>query len=297
MVLELRVLGPGGFICNVAIGVKAIVEEAQMAIQAETGIEPLSQRLFYGLQELRAGDTLDRLLAPAGPAEVLLVRRSPQQVAWLRELEALKFGAVVWLSIQQDAASDREVVLAAVSKDGSALEHAAKELQADREVVLRAVTTSFLGTALRHADELLRADREIVLAAMGTSSGMALRYAAEELRADREIVLAAMSREGMALRFAAEEFWADREIVLAAVAKTGMALRFAAEALRADREIVLAAVATSSGMAMQFAAKELRADRDFVRSAMARIGSPPPVLLGTSRKHEELQSAKRVRVH
>jgi len=50
--------------------------------------------------------------------------------------------------------SDREVVLAAVSQDGKALEYAATELQSDRKVVLAAVSTD-MNALLFAGDDLL----------------------------------------------------------------------------------------------------------------------------------------------
>ena len=61
------------------------------------------------------------------------------------------------------------MVLAAVSNDGHALQHATVELKGDREIVLAAVS----------------------------KNGLALRYATEELKGDREIVLAAVSEHGL----------------------------------------------------------------------------------------------------
>jgi hypothetical protein len=64
-------------------------------------------------------------------------------------------------------------VLAAVSKDGRALQYAAKTLQSDREIVLAAVSES--GWALQYAAKTLQSDREIVLAAV-SESGQLLRF-------------------------------------------------------------------------------------------------------------------------
>lgn len=55
--------------------------------------------------------------------------------------------------------SDRDVVMALVSADGSLLEAAAEPLRADREVVRRALRTS--GEALRFASKTLQADKEL----------------------------------------------------------------------------------------------------------------------------------------
>jgi len=48
-----------------------------------------------------------------------------------------------------------------VSKDGSALQYAAENMKADREIVLAAVSED--GSALNFAVEDLKADREIAL--------------------------------------------------------------------------------------------------------------------------------------
>ena len=56
------------------------------------------------------------------------------------------------------------MVLGGVQKSGYAIEYAAEELQADKEVVLAAVQQD--GWVLQYAVEALRADKEIVLAAV-----------------------------------------------------------------------------------------------------------------------------------
>ena len=81
----------------------------------------------------------------------------------------------------------REIVLAAVTKNGWALEYASTEMQADREIVLAAVTKN--GAALEYASTEMQADRKIVLAAV-TKNGAALKFASAEMQADRKFVLA-----------------------------------------------------------------------------------------------------------
>ena len=62
-------------------------------------------------------------------------------------------------------------------------------MRSDREVVLRAVSTD--GTALKDASYGLRADWEVVLTAV-SNDGLAIRSASEELHVDPDIVLAAL---------------------------------------------------------------------------------------------------------
>ncbi|KAG2378497.1 hypothetical protein C9374_008136 [Naegleria lovaniensis] len=110
--------------------------------------------------------------------------------------------------------NDREIVLEAVKKYGSAFQYASQELRNDREVVLEAVNQN--GWALQHASQELRNDREIVLKAVN-QNGSALQFASQELRNDREIVLKAVNQNGDALLFVSQELKNDREIVLEAV--------------------------------------------------------------------------------
>eukprot|EP00971_Amphidinium_carterae_P064306 1273511-Amphidinium_carterae.1 len=67
-------------------------------------------------------------------------------------------------SVPQRYTADREIVLAAVQQNGSALEYAAEECKTDRKIVLAAVTQN--GYALQWAAEECKTDRQIVLAAV-----------------------------------------------------------------------------------------------------------------------------------
>ncbi len=74
----------------------------------------------------------------------------------------------------EDLPRYKKAVLAAVKKNGLALEHASDLLKADKEVVLAAVKKD--GLALKHASDLLKADKEVVLAAVEQNVS-ALEYA------------------------------------------------------------------------------------------------------------------------
>lgn len=115
--------------------------------------------------------------------------------------------------------ADRDIVLAAVSKDGWALRYASKELRADHDVVLAAV--SDIGQALEYASDELRSDRDIVLAAV-KRGGSALKYASDELRADRDVVLAALVYASSdALAYASGSVTGDLEVLDFAIRKAG----------------------------------------------------------------------------
>eukprot|EP00971_Amphidinium_carterae_P112089 2220206-Amphidinium_carterae.1 len=98
--------------------------------------------------------------------------------------------------------SDHEVVLTAVQHHGGAtLQFAADSLRGDREIVLAAVQRD--GDFLEHTTEALRADREVVLAAV-RGEMPSFEYASESLRSDREVVLAAVQRIPSTLIHAAD---------------------------------------------------------------------------------------------
>eukprot|EP00971_Amphidinium_carterae_P109745 2174031-Amphidinium_carterae.1 len=78
--------------------------------------------------------------------------------------------------------ADRDVVLAAVQKNGYALQYATEALRDDREVVLAAVQEN--GWALQYATETLKSDSEVVLAAVQQHKDPAFRFAADCLLQD-----------------------------------------------------------------------------------------------------------------
>ena len=67
----------------------------------------------------------------------------------------------------EELKGDREIVLAAVSKDGDALQYATEELKGDREIVLAAVSQD--GRALNCATDGLKADEEMMRHALEQS--------------------------------------------------------------------------------------------------------------------------------
>jgi len=143
--------------------------------------------------------------------------------------------------------NDDEIVLAAVTNEGTALRQADPRLQNDPRIVRAAVTSK--PTALEYASPELQNDPSIVLVAVRGDSYQkgrepALKYASEPLKSHRPIILAAVGANPEALQYT--DFSSDREIILTAVRKDWNALSFASAELRSDHEILLAAVTQSS---------------------------------------------------
>lgn len=82
--------------------------------------------------------------------------------------------------------NDKEVVLAAVKKNGLALEYASTSLKNDSQVVLEAVKEN--GAALQFASKELRGDRKIVFEALKTYGDVA-KFASPELKNDRNFIV------------------------------------------------------------------------------------------------------------
>eukprot|EP00928_Gymnodinium_smaydae_P047656 TRINITY_DN31811_c0_g1_i1.p1 TRINITY_DN31811_c0_g1~~TRINITY_DN31811_c0_g1_i1.p1 ORF type:complete len:254 (-),score=60.18 TRINITY_DN31811_c0_g1_i1:288-1049(-) len=249
--LEVRVCGLSS-VCRVVADSSWTLRELKKAVEATTGVPLREQRLLFLGEEVRDQARLKSLLVSrdgnaasvddgslGDVVELFCARRSPEQARWLE-------------AVMEDP-------------DGGFLADAPAEIRADREVVLAAVARN--GCALEFASDELRADRDVVLAA-GEEDAYAFEFAASALWADRDVVLAAVHRSGSALRCAVAELQADREVVLAAVKQNGLALRYAAEHLRADHAVVMAAV-ENDGQALRFADPELRTDAAILEAAEA----------------------------
>merc|ERR1712194_867406 len=137
--------------------------------------------------ELRDGEILGEEFAPEATVDVNLVRRSPHAARILQDVLAAPSHDVTRCLRQagDEALTAHEIVLAAVSKNGDALQWASADLKADREIVLAAVSND--GFALQYASADLKADREIVVIAV-SKNGNSLQYASADLKADREFL-------------------------------------------------------------------------------------------------------------
>jgi len=133
--------------------------------------------------------------------------------------------------------NDFEIVMAAVTTNGYALQFASQELRSNWEIVKAAVSGAGAGGCLQFASPELRSDAAIVLAAV-SSDAYAAAYASASLCADRNFMLAVVSKAGLALEYATPELRADRTIVLRAVSTNPFALMYACDAYVSDPEVM-----------------------------------------------------------
>ena len=200
------------------------------------------------------------------------------------------------LEFFSDLNDDQEVVYTAVGSDPWALEHAGRELQADKTLVKKAVEN--MGRVLRFASMELRDDEEIVLAAV-KNDGCALEYASGRLRASPQIVTAALDNTGKALKYADEHFKrhpdylriavnhdykcnayydldevqrGNKELSTVAVSKDPSNFKFANQALRDDEELAQLAV-RDCGAILEYASSRLQGQKCIVELAVQNKGT------------------------
>jgi len=221
MPFELRVNGPGGFLCTSSFDAEGPFAELQRLVEYRTGASSSSQQFYHGMHEITDDDDLAVVRShcdarEGGVVELLLVRRTPEQISWLQKIEASSaYEGGVWFTCVAPPAArcDRAAVLAIVSKcGGSSFRFASRVLQADRVFVLKVVARR--GQALCYASPELQADPDVVLAAV-TASGSSLRFASEALRSKRDIVCRAVSNCPEALEHACTELQSDPSVLAA----------------------------------------------------------------------------------
>ena len=117
---------------------------------------------------------------------------------------------------EEELKGDREIVLAAVSKNGGALQFAAEELKGDREIVLAAVSKD--GCSLNHATNGLKADEEMMRHALeqspdqlvGLKVSLLCGRCCSEIFSTWDLVL---DRKTLVLRSCAASLELDRDLV------------------------------------------------------------------------------------
>ena len=186
-------------------------------------------------------------------------------------------GAVALSCASLELQNDTLFALDLIDKRGGFfLEHLSPALQDDYEVVLAAVTKA--GSALQFASDRLKGYSDISQAAMLEDIN-AIQYASEEMRADRELAMAAVSLNGSYLQRIAFKFRDDRDVVMAAVSNCSYALKFASDTLKGDHEVVLKAIGAdrydftaneSIESVLQYATPSVKNDRAVVLAAVSK---------------------------
>jgi len=250
--------------------------DMRAAVERLSGIPTSQQRLYVGTDEVLHSN----FSVMAASLDMTVVSRPSEQVWWLDWLQSPSTFQHHVLEYFPNAPAhirdDREIALAAVLKDGSAVQSVSDTIRSDREFTLSVL--SKISALPRHGfhfresvSRMLKClpscfceDREIVMAAVRACGEFAAdvhHYASDKLLRDRDVILAAITSVGEKQRcsfsfsrgHALEKLFSemprehrcDREVALTAL---GMADKteeiFAAlpKQLQSDREVILTAL-------------------------------------------------------
>ena len=192
----------------------------------------------------------------------------------------------------------------AVCVYGSNLRYADPVLQADREVVIAALTGlhptdprhraiqdnpggHIIGDlfhsqrldcqltgrhhALEYASKSLCADRDVVQLAVSID-GYSLKSASMALKNDRQIASTAIRGNSLAFQYAGTQLKSDPDFALEAVARSGFNLQYVSDELKNMKDIVIAAVKDRAD-SIEYAGEKARDDREVVMAAVSRSGT------------------------
>ncbi len=163
---------------------------------------------------------------------------------------------------------DRDVMLAAIAKEGEVVQYASEALRSEKGFMLAAIEAKDDASVVQYASEALRADRSFMLAAIA-KDWEAVRYASGALRSDEAVMVAAIAKDVRAMKFASAALLAEKDFMLAAASKNARAVQYAPEALRADGAFMLAAI-DANHLVVDQVPSSLRESRSFMPVALLR---------------------------
>lgn len=171
-----------------------------------------------------------------------------------------------WDVLQLGYCDNYEMVLTAVSHEGSSLRFASPHLKQDYNICLQALENS--GYALEHVKSDIIHDYPKVKALL-LAKDFTLANMPEPYCSDRDLVTAAVKRDPAELQYAKPCFWADYPIVKEALQQVRrspedhFAIEFIAEEMTDDKELMLMAVRANPG-AYAYVSRRLKKDPDIL---------------------------------
>lgn len=250
----------GEEVCTLEASTDWDVSDLKWEISERSDVPEMQQRLVTKGRVLMNHELISKAFTGGGTHEVIMIRMDPE---WAQTIQDVASGRIRLEEVDASRRQDREVVLAAVRRNGLQLEQASKELRGERDIVLAAVAER--GQSLGFAAEPLRGDHEIVLQAV-KKDGLAVRHATDRARGDATVGRAAVKQNGWALELLSDELRADRDLVTVAIEQEGQAIKFVSDDLRDDRDLVIKAV-KSNAEALRVIAPHHKRDPEVVRAA------------------------------
>ena len=127
-------------------------------------------------------------------------------------------------------------MLAAVRKDGMALEHASRRLKNNAKLVLTAVKQNWL--ALQHASNPLKNNQDFVLPLIRENRNT-FTLVGDTLNKNRQFILAVVQIDGLILEDVSDPFKNDEEVASTAFQQNHEALEHVGNELKNNREFIL----------------------------------------------------------
>jgi len=94
-----------------------------------------------------------------------------------------------------------------------------------------------MGCNLKYASKDLQNDKEVVIKAV-KQNGIALRYASKNLKNNKEVAIEAVKQNGDSLQLASEDLRNDKEVVIEAIKQNAYSFKCASKNLKNDKSII-----------------------------------------------------------
>ena len=196
-------------------------------------------------------------------------------------------------NVDKELRNDKDVVKAAISNNGNAINYASLDLQNDPIILYLSAKKCpevlkdkdmYLRTAVKNLIEEY-SNKEKVLNKV-QEYGMQLEYASDELKNDRDVVEKAITSCGAAIKFASNELKNDKDLAIKAVQQYGLALEYLPNELKNDKEVVLEAV-SKHGAAIKFASNELKSDKEVIEKSVEQYPKAEKYVKKDTLKNDE----------
>lgn len=196
-------------------------------------------------------------------------------------------------NVDKELRNDKDVVKAAISNNGNAINYASLDLQNDPIILYLSAKKCpevlkdkdmYLRTAVKNLIEEY-SNKEKVLNKV-QEYGMQLEYASDELKNDKDVVEKAITSCGAAIKFASKELKNDKDLAIKAVQQYGLALEYLPNELKNDKDVVLEAV-SKHGAAIKFASNELKNDKEVIEKSVEQYPKAEKYVKKDTLKNDE----------
>lgn len=140
---------------------------------------------------------------------------------------------------------NEDIVYEAIYQDGYALKWASPRLRDDKNIVVTALSSKYLGKseinskALQFASKRLRDDDEVVIESLTHNWGNGFQYASERIRSNQEMAFAAIVMSETCFQYLTPILKKDRDFVLKAMKISCLVYQYLPEEFKTDKQVIL----------------------------------------------------------